>query len=173
MTANRGVRHATCGGTVIGGRSVRALLFAAWGVLAPPLHATLQEPALRATRGMSCAAPLPSRIPMSAEERAAAQQRVERQLGTAYDRDGEVARRVAAALKSDAKLADTAIWVEARRQFVTLKGCVRKLEQRAAAESLTRRTMGVLRVGNELRVVAGAAPALPPPGRSPPRDDIE
>lgn len=138
-------------------RTLRAvvLAFAAGGALAATsVHAAFQNPPLRATRGLGCAAPLP-RAPVSAEARLDAQQRAERKLGTAYDRDDEVARRVAAALKADAKLADTSIWVEAQRQFVTLKGCVRRSEQRAAAEALARRTMGVLRVWNELRVVAG------------------
>jgi hypothetical protein len=132
------------------------LAFAAGSALAATcVHAAFQDPPLRATRGLGCAAPLP-RAPASAEARLDAQQRADRNLGTAYDRDDEVARRVAAALKADARLADTSIWVEARRQLVILKGCVRKSEQRAAAEAVARRTMGVLRVGNELRVVTGA-----------------
>jgi hypothetical protein len=149
-----------------------AVLIAACGAWAATFaHAALQTPPLRATRGVGCAAPLPTRTPTTAEDRLDPQQRPDRHLGTAYDRDDELARRVAVALRTDPKFADTSIWVEARRQFVTLKGCVRKSEQRAAAESLARRTMGVLRVGNELRVVAGASVTAPP--RRPPGDDLE
>lgn len=126
----------------------------------PSVHAAFQDPNVRATRGVTCAPP-PPRALTPAEERLEAHQRLERGLGTAYDRDPDIARRVAAALRADAKLSDTSLWVEARRQFVTLKGCVRRPEQRAVAESVARRTMGVLRVWNETRVVAGARRPVP------------
>jgi osmotically-inducible protein OsmY len=113
-----------------------------------------QEGAVRATRGVSCAAPLQA-------QSSAPEQRPERGIGTAYDRDPELARRVAAVLRTEAKLADTSIWVVARRQSVTLKGCVRMPEQRQLAEGLARRTMGVLNVWNETRVVAGAIRPTP------------
>jgi hypothetical protein len=151
-------------------RAVVLAIAAGSALAATTVHATFQNPPLRATRGLGCAAPLP-RAPVAADGRLDAQQRADRNLGTAYDRDDEVARRVAAALKADARLADTSIWVEARRQFVTLKGCVRKSEQRAAAEALARRTMGVLRVWNELRVVMGASST--PPVRPGPVDELD
>lgn len=115
---------------------------------------------MRATRGVSCAPPQ-LRALTPAEQRLEGHQRVERGLGTTYDRDPDIARRVAIALRAEPKLGNTSIWVEARRQFVTLKGCVRTAEQRAVAETLARRTMGVLRVGNETRVVSGATRPVP------------
>src|SRR5437763_15701755 len=91
------------------------------------------DPFERATRGdASCPEQAPPRM-SAADARNEAHVRVERGVrcamegtcepGGAYRRDPELNAHVAAALASDARLADTSIWVTTTRKWVTLQRC--------------------------------------------------
>jgi hypothetical protein len=61
----------------------------------------------------------------------------------AYRADPRIAQAVVEALRADAALADTRIWVTVERAFVSLEGCVRTDVQARLAESIAKRTEGV------------------------------
>ena len=61
----------------------------------------------------------------------------------AYRGDARIAQAVAEALRAEAALADTRIWVTVERAFVSLEGCVNDPAQAQLAEDITKRTDGV------------------------------
>ena len=61
----------------------------------------------------------------------------------AYRGDAGLARNVVQALRSDAALADTRIWVTVERAFVTLEGCVGSAAQVQRAEAVAKGVEGV------------------------------
>ena len=61
----------------------------------------------------------------------------------AYRGDAGLARNVAQALRSDAALADTRIWVSVERAFVTLEGCVGTAAQVQRAQAVAKAVEGV------------------------------
>ena len=67
-------------------------------------------------------------------------------LPNSYDYDKEIIPRVAKAIVYDGRFADTSVWVEGRRRWVWLKGCVRTQAQAAALEKLVRSIDDVERV---------------------------
>jgi osmotically-inducible protein OsmY len=79
--------------------------------------------------------------------------------GGAYRGDGELNERVRAIIASDRRFADTSIWLTTSRRWVTLEGCVRNAAQRRALIDLVRKSPGVERVFDELRVGPRPAPA--------------
>jgi BON domain-containing protein len=82
------------------------------------------------------------------------------ECGGAYKRDPEINERVAAAIRADAQLANTSVWVTTTRKFVTLSGCVRSKAQKKALERLVKRQSDVAIVWNETSV--GTRPAKKP-----------
>src|SRR4051794_9400038 len=126
------------------------------------------DPFARATRGdASCPEQAPPRM-SAADARNEAHVRVERGVrcamegtcepGGAYRRDPELNARVAAALASDAGLADTSIWVTTTRKWVTLQGCVHSTAQRRAAIARVKAEPGVERVFDELKLRRATPP---------------
>ncbi len=119
----------------------------------PPLQATHGRP--------GCPTP-PVRVLTPDEARREAHQRVERgtscwlagtcEPGGAYKGDDEVNARVAARIAADPRFADTSVWVETLRKFVTLKGCVASDAQATALEALVRSVDGVKLVWLETKV---------------------
>jgi hypothetical protein len=128
------------------------------------------DPFLHATNGRPCARPLGPAY-TEAQRRQEAHSRIERGTscwlaGTcsepnAYRYDRRIAEAVAAALKADAGLSGTSIWVTAQRRIVTLQGCTADLAQAARAEALAAAVPDVQAV----------FPQLVPPGR-PPRYEL-
>jgi osmotically-inducible protein OsmY len=125
---------------------------------------------LQATHGISdCAAPA-VRVLSPEDARREAHQRVERgtscwlagtcEPGGDYKNDAVVNARVADAIANDARFANTSIWVETLRKFVTLKGCVADDTQSRELESLVRSVTGVKLVWQEAKVKSP-----PPPKR--------
>jgi BON domain len=109
----------------------------------PPQHATVFKEAelqgeahSRAERGTRCYLSGQCRLPSS------------------YDYDKEIIPRASKAILADGRFADTSVWVEGRRRWVLLKGCVRTQAEAAALENLVRSIDDVERVIN-LLVVKG------------------
>jgi hypothetical protein len=110
------------------------------------------DPFVQATHGRACPAP---RGPAytATQRNQEAHYRVERGTscwlaGTcsepnAYRYDARIADAVVAALRADASLADTAIWVIAERRFVYLQGCVGGASQAERAEAIASATPDV------------------------------
>ncbi len=73
-------------------------------------------------------------------------------LPNSYDYDKEIIPRVHKAIVADGRFADTSVWVEGRRRWVWLKGCVRTQAQVAALTKLVRSIDDVERVINVLVV---------------------
>jgi len=130
-----------------------------------PFH----DPFVQATAGRACTAP---RGPAYTETQRnqEAHYRVERGTscwlaGTcsepnAYRYDARIADAVVAALRADAAMADSRIWVIAERRFVYLQGCVANAAQAAAAEALAKAAPDVQLVIPML-AVPGEAPRYP------------
>jgi len=78
----------------------------------------------------------------------------------AYRYDARIAEAVVAALRADALLADTALWVIAERRFVYLQGCVRDATQAARAEAIAKAAPDVQVVIAAISV-PGQAPRYP------------
>jgi hypothetical protein len=125
------------------------------------------DPFVQATNGRPCSAPLGPAY-SEAERRVEAHSRAER--GTtcwlaglcaepnAYRYDAANAEAAVGALRGDAVLATSAIWVTAQRRFIYLEGCVADAAQAARAETVVKALADVDRV----------IPALALPGeRSP------
>ncbi len=120
----------------------------------PPLQATHGRP--------DCPSP-PVPVLTPDEARREAHQRVERgtscwlagtcEPGGDYKDDDKVNARVAAAIAADPRFADTSVWVETLRKFVTLKGCVASDDEAHALEALVRGVDGVKLVWLETKVV--------------------
>jgi len=146
-------------------RGSRLAVAAAAGLLAtapmpsrsddPRLLNPFADPFVQATGGRPCPAPLGPAY-SEAERRVEAHSRAER--GTtcwlagicaepnAYRYDAANASAAVAALRGDAALATSAIWVTAQRRFVYLEGCVADADQAARAESVVQVLLEVDRV---------------------------
>jgi hypothetical protein len=74
-------------------------------------------------------------------------------LPNAYLYDQEIIPRVKKALLADGRFDDASIWVEGRRRWVWLMGCVRTAQQAAAAEQRVRGLDDVESVINQLVVL--------------------
>jgi hypothetical protein len=119
-------------------------------------------PPLQATHGVADCPPPKVRKLSPEDARREAHQRVERGTscwlagtcppGGDYKGDGDVNARVAAAIADDPRFADSAVWVETLRKFVTLKGCVASAEQGRALEAFVRAMDGVKLVWLETTV---------------------
>ena len=132
----------------------------------PVLLNPFDDPFLRATAGRPCPTP---RGPAYTEVQRSqeAHYRVERGTScwlaghckepNAYRYDATIAEAVVAALRGDAALAGTSIWVIAERRFVYLQGCVADAAQAARAEA-------VAKAVPDVQVVI---PALVRPGEAP------
>ena len=73
-------------------------------------------------------------------------------LPNAYLYDKEIIPRVKKAILADGRFSETSIWVEGRRRWVWLKGCVRTRAEVDALERLLRNIDDVEAVINELVV---------------------
>ena len=145
----------------------RLVLFMFAWLAAPTLAADAGEriqldPFARATAGDRDCPEQPPPLLSAEDARHEAHVRVERGLrcamegtcepGGAYKRDPELNERMRELIASDARFADTSVWVTTTRKWVTLQGCVRSQTQRRALETLVRRQPGVERVFDELHV---------------------
>lgn len=123
-------------------------------------------PPLQATHGVrDCPRP---KVPVLTPEEARreAHQRVERGTscwlagkcppGGDYKDDDVVNARVAAVIAADARFANTSVWVETLRKFVTLKGCIADARQGQALEQLARSVDRVKLVWLETRIAGDA-----------------
>lgn len=120
------------------------------------------DPFVQATGGIDDCPRPPGPRSTLAEMRAEAHSRAERgadcyrsgrcRLPNSYLYDREIVPRVTKALRADGRFADTSIWVEGRRRWVWLKGCVRTTDQSDAAERLARAIEDVEQVIDELVV---------------------
>lgn len=75
----------------------------------------------------------------------------------AYRYDARIARAVVDALRADAALQGSAIWVQVERRYVTLDGCVADAAQAARAEALAGAASEVERVNSRLALPGEAA----------------
>jgi len=120
------------------------------------------DPFLQVTRGIAdCPVPEGPMI-TEAEMSTQAHVRIERgtrcflsgrcRLPNSYLYDKEIIPRVEKAILADGRFADTAVWAEGQRRWVSLKGCVRSKEQAKALEQLVRQLDDVEAVINQLVV---------------------
>ena len=118
------------------------------------------DPFLQVTRGIAdCPVPEGPMI-AEAEMRIQAHVRIERgtrcflsgrcRLPNSYLYDKEIIPRVEKAILADGRFADTSVWAEGQRRWVSLKGCVRSKEQAKALEQLVRQLDDVEAVINQL-----------------------
>lgn len=118
------------------------------------------DPFLQATSGIaSCPAPRGPEI-TRAEMLAQSHVRAERgatcyrmgrcRLPNSYLYDKEIIARVKKAIDADGRFADTSIWLEGKRRWVWLKGCVRSNNEAKGLEQLVRSIDDVEAVINEL-----------------------
>lgn len=128
-------------------------------------------PSLQATRGIArCPAPSPRTLTPE-QARREAHQRVERGTscwlagkcdpGGDYKNDGETNARVAAAIARDERFANSSLWVETLRKFVTIKGCLADPKQGRDLETMVKAIDGVKLVWLEA-VVAPQGPSKRP-----------
>jgi hypothetical protein len=118
------------------------------------------DPFVQVTSGIPDCPPQAGPLITLAERRAQEHGRVERgtscyragrcRLPNAYLYDAEIIPRVRQAILYDGRFADTSVWVEGQRRWVTLKGCVARPEQATALEQLVRNIDDVEAVINEL-----------------------
>ena len=73
-------------------------------------------------------------------------------LPNSYLYDQEIISRVKKAIDADGRFADTSVWAEGQRRWVTLKGCVRTKAESEALVQLVRSLDDVEKVVNELVV---------------------
>jgi len=116
---------------------------------------------IHATAGIADCAPPRRRVLTPDQARHEAHQRVERgtscwlagqcEPGGDYKYDGETNARVAAAIAQDARFADTSLWVETLRGFVTIEGCLAEAAQGPALEALVKRVERVKLVWQEAK----------------------
>jgi len=71
-------------------------------------------------------------------------------LPNSYQYDREIIPRVQKAILADGRFADTSVWAEGQRRWVTLKGCVRRKEQAVALLKLAREIDDVEAVFDQL-----------------------
>jgi BON domain len=121
------------------------------------------DPFLQVTHAIAECPPQEGPLITQAEMRAQAHVRAERgtscylsgrcRLPNAYLYDKEIIPRVDKAILADGRFAQTSIWVEGRRRWVWLKGCVRTRSAADALEKLVRSIDDVEAVINELVVM--------------------
>jgi BON domain len=122
----------------------------------------LGDPFLQVT-GAIAGCTLPPDPPLSeAELKAEAHSRTERgtscfqsgrcRLPNAYMYDKEIIPRVRQAILADGRFSGTSIWIEGRRRWVWLKGCVRTRAEAQALSKLVRNIDDVEAVIDELVV---------------------
>ena len=73
-------------------------------------------------------------------------------LPNSYLYDKEIVPRAKKAVEADGRFTQTSVWVEGRRRWVWLKGCVRTKAESKALEQLVRSIENVEAVVNELVV---------------------
>jgi hypothetical protein len=123
-------------------------------------------PPLQATHGVADCPPPKVRVLSPEDARREAHQRVERGTscwlagtcppGGDYKGDDVVNARIVETIAADARFANTSVWVETLRKFVTIKGCLDDAGQGQALEQLARSVAGVKLVWLETRVVGAA-----------------
>ncbi len=121
------------------------------------------DPFLQVTHAIAECPPQEGPLITQAEMRAQAHVRAERgtscylsgrcRLPNAYLYDKEIIPRVEMAILADGRFAQTSVWVEGRRRWVWLKGCVRARSDVDALEKLVRSIDDVEAVINELVVI--------------------
>ncbi len=75
-------------------------------------------------------------------------------LPNSYLYDQEIISRVKKAIDADGRFADTSVWAEGQRRWVTLKGCVRSKSEAKALVQLVASIDDVEKVVNELVVTS-------------------
>ena len=125
------------------------------------------DPFVQATGGRACPAPLGPAY-SEAERRVEAHSRAERGTScwlaglcaepNAYRYDAANAAAAVGALRADAALATSAIWVTAQRRFVYLEGCVADTAQAVRAESVVKALADIERVIPALALPGERAP---------------
>ncbi len=119
-------------------------------------------PPVQATRAIArCPAPR-IRTLTPDEARREAHQRIERgtscwlagqcEAGGDYKHDAETNARVAAAISNDLRFANSSLWVETLRKFVTIKGCLADAKQGRELEAMVKAIDGVKLVWQEAAV---------------------
>ena len=122
------------------------------------------DPFVQVTSGIA-ACPVPEGpLLTEAEARVQAHVRSERglrcylsgqcRLSSSYMYDKEIVARVKKAILADGRFAETSVWAEGQRRWVTLKGCVRRGEQAEALVRLVRSIDEVDRVFDRLEVTS-------------------
>ena len=128
-----------------------------------PRQNYFNDPFVQVTNGIkSCPVP-PGPALTESEMRSSAHARTERgtrcyasgqcRLSNAYLYDQEIIPRVHKRIVNDGRFADTSVWAEGQRRWVTLKGCVRSKQEAVALEKLVREIDDVEAVINALRVL--------------------
>ena len=123
-----------------------------------PYH---DPPPTRATSGIADCPPPKVRTLTPEQARAEAHQRIERgtscwlagtcEPGGDYKHDKETTARVAAAIGADPHFANTSLWVETLRKFVTIKGCLAETAQGPMLEAKVKAIEGVALVWQEAK----------------------
>ena len=114
-----------------------------------PLRNPFNDPFVQVTDGLpGCPVP-PGPVATAAEARREAHWRAERgnscyregrcRLPNAYLYDADIVERVQRAVRWHGGFADTSVWAEGQRRWVTLSGCVRSAAQARELEALVRR----------------------------------
>lgn len=124
---------------------------------------SLGDPFVQVTSAIAtCQIPAPS-LYTPDEVRAQSHYRVERgtscyqsgrcRLPNSYAYDADIVSRVQKYIRQDARFADTSIWIEGQRRWVTLMGCVNTVQQRDALEAAVRTVDDVENVVSVLTIV--------------------
>lgn len=124
-------------------------------------------PPLQATHGIArCVAPK-ARALTPQEARLEAHQRIERgtscwlagqcEPGGDYRHDAEISARVAESIAHDTRFANSSLWVETLRRFVTIKGCLADAGQGRTLEAKVKAIDGVKLVWQEAVVTPEGA----------------
>jgi BON domain-containing protein len=118
------------------------------------------DPFLQVTNGIA-ACPVPEG-PLLTEDEARVQAHVRGERGlrcylegkcrlpNSYMYDKDIVARVQKAILHGGRFADTSVWAESQRRWVTLKGCVRRKEQAAELVRLVKSIEEVERVFDQL-----------------------
>lgn len=146
------------------GLCVAIALHVAIAQSAEPDNPYNDPPPLQATHGIARCAPPKSRTLTPEQARHEAHQRIERgtscwlagqcEAGGDYKHDAETNARVAATIGRDARFANTSIWVETLRKFVTIKGCLADARQGRELEAMVKAIDGVKLVWQEAVVAS-------------------
>jgi hypothetical protein len=128
-----------------------------------PYNPYNDPPPQQATHGVADCPPPKPRVLTAEQARAEEHSRIERgtacalagtcEPGGAYKRDPEINSRVVTAIAADVRFADTSLWVETLRKFVTIKGCLRDADQGRELEALVRSVKDVQIVWQEAKPV--------------------